>query len=169
MARRAHSAKMNPQLQEECMTELGTFCADPGPRGVSLFFFSFSPPPPPNPCCLVCSGVGVLFCRILAPVRTCTIQIRQGRSYYCYSTVGCRRTCCRRTTRLKFQDFLRTCQARNLKIRTVWMCADLALCTTLKRAALVADKNVNQLELRKLRTVPGYDAGPHVLQHLTVL
>ena len=70
--------------------------------------------------------------------------------------------------------FLRTCQARNLKIRTVWiivceMCADLALCTRLKPAALIADKNVNQLELRELRTVPGYDTEPHILQHLTVL
>ena len=86
-----------------------------------------------------------------------------------YSTVGCRRT-----ARLEFPDFIRTCQARNLKIRTVWiivceMCADLALCTSLKRAALIANKNVNQLELRKLSTVPGYDAGPHVLQHPTVL
>ena len=90
-----------------------------------------------------------------------------------YSTVWCRRTCCRRTARLDYQDFLRTCQARTLKIRTGWiivceMCADLALCTTLKRAALIADKNANQLELRKLRTVPGYNAGPHVLQHPTV-
>ena len=66
-----------------------------------------------------------------------------------YSTVGCRRT-----ARLDYQDFLRTCQARNLKIRTGWiivceMCADLALRTTLKRAALIADKNVNQLEKTK--------------------
>ncbi|XP_065178864.1 Golgi apparatus protein 1-like [Sycon ciliatum] len=33
LARRAHSAKMNPALQEDCMAELGKLCADPGPNG----------------------------------------------------------------------------------------------------------------------------------------
>ena len=86
-----------------------------------------------------------------------------------YSTVGCQRTAGR-----EFPDFLRTCQARNLKIRTVWiiacnMCANLALYAALKRAALIADKNVNWLESRKFRTATGYDAGPHILRHPTVL
>ena len=49
------------------------------------------------------------------------------------------------------------------------MCANLALCRALKRAVLIADKNVNLLESRNLRTVPGYNAGPHVLRHPTVL
>ena len=66
-------------------------------------------------------------------------------------------------------DFLRTCQARNL-IRTVWiilheMCTNVALCTALKRATLITDKNVNRLELRKLGTEPGYDTGPRVVRH----
>ena len=42
-------------------------------------------------------------------------------------------------------------------------------CSVLKRAALNADKNVNRLELGKLRTGPGYDAGPHILWHRTAL
>ena len=70
---------------------------------------------------------------------------------------------------------LRTCVARYLKIRrTVWiimyrMCTKLALRTALRRAALIAAKNVNRLESRNIRTAPGYDAGPHVLWHPTVL
>ena len=49
------------------------------------------------------------------------------------------------------------------------MCANPAFCTALKRAALIADKNVNQLESRKLRMVPDYNTRPHVLRHPTVL
>ena len=91
-----------------------------------------------------------------------------------YSTVGCRRICCRRTARLEFPDFLRTCQARSLRIGMAWiiiqkMCAKFALCTSLKQTALISDKNVNRPESRKLRTAPGYDTGPHVLRHPTVL
>ena len=74
----------------------------------------------------------------------------------------------------EFPDFLGTRQARNSKIRMVGiivhkMCTNLALCTALKRAALIAGKNVNWLESEKLRAAPGYDAELHVLWHLTVL
>ena len=52
----------------------------------------------------------------------------------------------------------------------VWeMCANHAHCAALKRAALIADKNVYRLELRTLRTVLGYKAGPHVRRHPTAL
>ena len=87
-----------------------------------------------------------------------------------YSTVGCRRTCCRRTARLQFSDFLGTCQARKLKIRTVRIIVrkSCTLCC-IEGHHLLADKNGNRLESRKLRTAPGYDTGPHVLRHPTVL
>ena len=66
--------------------------------------------------------------------------------------------------------FLGTCQARKLKIRTVWIVVrkTCTLCC-IEGHHLFADKNVNRLESRKLRTAPGYDAGPHVLRHPTVL
>ena len=73
-----------------------------------------------------------------------------------------------------FQILLRTCQARNLKIAMVWiyvceMCANLMFRITVKQGTMIADKNGNRLESRKLRTAPGYDAGPHVLWPPTVL
>ena len=49
------------------------------------------------------------------------------------------------------------------------MCTDLALRTALGRAALIAEKSANWQESRKIRTALGYDAGPHILWHLTVL
>ena len=86
------------------------------------------------------------------------------------TAVGCRRTCCRRTSRLEFSDFLGMCHARKLKIRTVWIIVrKIFTLYCIEGHHLFADKNVNRLESRKLGTAPGYDAGPHVLWQPTVL
>ena len=42
-------------------------------------------------------------------------------------------------------------------------------CPALERAALIAHKNVNRLESMNLRTLLGYDTGPHVPCHQKVL
>ena len=67
---------------------------------------------------------------------------------------------------------LRACQARNLKTERLGQSymkrTNLAFCTALKCATLIADKDTNQLESIKLRTVLG-DTGPHVIMHPTVL
>ena len=94
-----------------------------------------------------------------------TLKIR----FKAYSAVGCRRT-----VGGGGGDFLRMCQARNLKIRIAWIIeheirTKLALCTALKRTALIADMNVSRLELRRLRTAPDYNCGSHALWHPTVL
>ena len=66
--------------------------------------------------------------------------------------------------------FLGTCLAGKLKIRTVWIIVrkTCTLCC-IEGHHLFVDKSVNRLESRKLRTAPGYDTGPHVLRHPTVL
>ena len=71
-----------------------------------------------------------------------------------YSTPGSRRT-----ARLEFLDFLRTFLA-GVVLQHI-LDTKFVRCT----AFMTADKNVNRLESRKLRTTLGCDAGPHVLRH----
>ena len=87
-----------------------------------------------------------------------------------YSTVGCRRTCCQRKTRLQFPDILRTCQAGNLKMRANSESGYRShILHWFHVTGLITDKNVNWLEVRKLRTMPGCGGGPHIFRHPAVL
>ena len=65
-------------------------------------------------------------------------------------------------TRLEYPDILRTRRSKNMEIRRK-VGAEIVSCPAFMRCCSIADKSVNWLESRKLRTTPGYNAGPHIL------
>ena len=86
--------------------------------------------------------------------------------------------CCRvpksvllKDSQAEISRFYRTCQPGNLKGKNkFWKVGtEVAQCTGFMHTCFIAGKKVTWLELRKLRTTPGCDSGPHILRHPTVL